>query len=446
MINSIIEDSYQKKEIIKKKLPIEETEKSEIFHQMKYKNLESASLIESKVKNADVTINSNIDDLLTYAAPDSKNKTIREQFVHFNKEVIASEPIIKAKKRPEKHLFKGDFSLSDKMKKTKIREFSFLGRSKTFYEQFSKINATKNKNFKNIKKTKFKNKSMLVNIYRPESMKVEIAKKNNNLSMNNDSLFITKLPKTDFFPNKTNVIFNKFNTIKLSSKEQKLRKIQKIVKESNSHMLDIYNGLRDIKQNKVNTFNSLMFSFPQSKQSDVRTIKTVRSLRNIDKFINLHLQKNQSVVSMNKKFHTLFQKIFHNKKYSNDKFDARTIMDPLDKIAKGSYKEIKMDNLINNTLGQRIWIKKSTANIISYGKSCQKISDDIFYKERKRIISIYPKIEEEAKIIVPKRKIDKKNPLFKRLIANVNKLNEVFLEEYDLLKRVNRRMRKHKIK
>ena len=181
-------------------------------------------------------------------------------------------------------------------------------------------------------------------------------------------------------------------------------------------------------------------------QPDYKTIKSGRSLRNIDKFINLHLQKNQSVANVNRKFQTLFQKIFHNKRFSNEKLDARTIMDPLDKFVKGSYKEIKLDNVINQSLGQRIWIKKYTANIVSYGKSCQQISDDIFYKERKRIIAIYPKIEEEAKILVPKKRIDKRNPLFSKLIDNVNKINDVFLEEYNLLKRVNRRMRRNKIK
>ena len=83
--------------------------------------------------------------------------------------------------------------------------------------------------------------------------------------------------------------------------------------------------------------------------------------------------------------------------------------------------------------------------MVSYGKSCEQISDDIFYKERKRIISIYPKIEEEAKVVVPKKKINKKNPLFKGLIENVNKLSDVFNDEYKLLKKINLRMRKHKI-
>ena len=289
---------------------------------------------------------------------------------------------------------------------------------------------------------------MIDNVYHPESAKVPISKKNKIHNLNSDSFFITKIPNTNFFPNKTNIILNNFNSTKITSKEQKLRKMRKLIKESNSHMLDIYTGLKNIKQNKITSFDNIIDSNsgPKSQKSDYKAIKSGRSLRNIDKFINLHLQKNQSVANVNRKFQTLFQKIFHNKRFSNEKLDARTIMDPLDKFVKGSYKEIKLDNVINQSLGQRIWIKKSTANIVSYGKSCQQISDDIFYKERKRIIAIYPKIEEEAKILVPKKRIDKRNPLFSKLIDNVNKINDVFLEEYNLLKRVNRRMRKNKIK
>ena len=121
-------------------------------------------------------------------------------------------------------------------------------------------------------------------------------------------------------------------------------------------------------------------------------------------------------------------------------------MDPLNKIIKGDYKEVKLDNSVNKKLGQRIWIKKSTANIVSYGKSCNQIGNDIFYKERKRILGIYPKLEEEAKLLVPKKKIEIRNPLFERLRKNVNKINDIFLDKYNLIQEVKIRMEKRKIK
>ena len=119
MIDTIIENSYQKKVEIRKKISMDEAEKNEVFHQIKNENYESSTLIDNKVKKADFTINSNIDNLLSYSVVDADNKKIREQLLKFQKEIIASEPLImKAKKKKNKHLFKGDFTLSEKMQKT----------------------------------------------------------------------------------------------------------------------------------------------------------------------------------------------------------------------------------------------------------------------------------------------------------------------------------------
>ena len=165
MIDTIIENSYQKKVEIRKKISMDEAEKNEVFHQIKNENFESSTLIDNKVKKADFTINSNIDNLLSYSVVDADNKKIREQLLKFQKEIIASEPmIIKAKKKKNKHLFKGDFTLSEKMQKTKVKEFSFFNKNQkylAYLERFSsKVNSNKNKNLRNINSNNnFKSKS-----------------------------------------------------------------------------------------------------------------------------------------------------------------------------------------------------------------------------------------------------------------------------------------------
>jgi len=445
MIDNIIEESYHNKVRQIKKVSLEESEKGEIFHKVINQNFEG-SLIKNKVRNADATINSNIDNLMSFSMVDSKDKKIREKLSKIRFSMLSSEPINKInkiKKKQSRHIFKSDFTLSEQMKKTKIKEFSFFNKPKKIiskYATISKLNSIRNKNF--TKYNNIKNKGMFNTIYRPESAKIELVKKKQNLSVNNDSLFITKLPNSDFFQNKTNVVVRKLNS-RVNSKDEKLRKMRKIVRESNSQMLDIYTGLKNLKQNKFNTFNGLMSSsYPKSKKMDVGKLKSARNLRNIDNFINLQFDRSRSVAYINRKFKTLFHKIFHYKKFSNEKLDARTIMDPLEKIIKGDYREVRLDNTVNKTLGQRIWIKKTTANIVSYGKSCAQIPDDIFYKERKRLLGINPKIEEEAKLIYPRRKIDKRNPMLKKLVKNIDIINDIFLEEYNLLKRVNKKWKK----
>jgi hypothetical protein len=57
--------------------------------------------------------------------------------------------------------------------------------------------------------------------------------------------------------------------------------------------------------------------------------------------------------------------------------------------------------LIKNDIGldsENIWMKKSTANLILFGKSFLNLNDIHFYQERKRILADYPKLEKEAEI------------------------------------------------
>jgi len=45
-------------------------------------------------------------------------------------------------------------------------------------------------------------------------------------------------------------------------------------------------------------------------------------------------------------------------------------------------------------------MKRSTANLLDFGQVSQPMYDDVFYKERKRIIESYPLHEKDAKIDV----------------------------------------------
>ena len=447
MIDNIIEESYTKKRRQKVKKAEKESEKNDVFHKLKNGRFKSSLLVNNKFRNANTTINSSIDNLLWYTVIDTGNPKINEQIFKLRKAKFMSEPHNKSKNILNKHLFKSNFSNSDKMRKTIIQEFSFMKKDKDIHSSLAKstkMTSIKNKNLKNIKRD-ITNNSTLNFMHNNDYTNSYFTKKTQNLSVNkSDTFFITKVPETNLKENKTICVLSNRNR-NFMSKLKKLRKVHKLVKESNSQMLDIYTGLQNIKENKITTFNSIMNLNPNSQSTELEKNKMERAMRNIDKFLNLNSQKSQSVANINRKFRNLFRKIFENKKYTNDKFDPRTISNPFDKIIKGGYKEIKLDNNISRTLGQRIWIKKSTANIVSYGKSCEKIPDDIFYQERKRILDIYPKIEEEAKISVQRKRIERRNPLLNRIVNNINRLNNVFLEEYNVVKRIKRKLQKYKI-
>ena len=376
MIANIIEESYHKKNMPKKKINFNYSEPKEPFHQMEVEKLNHSTSINWKVKRTEKKIYDDIDELLIFSLIEDEDKTSnnynKNYYFKIHQIKTPKVQLIKKKPKPTKYLFKGDMLMSEKINKTKIKEFSFSKTTKNKMHQLL--------NFKKEDKNSPKNKNKINNIispFHPLSAKYSCINPSKfyNIS-NSDCFFITKLPS----------YYNKNSRFK--SKEDKLKRMKKIIKETNTNMLDIYTGLKNMKQNIFSTYDDPL---------SIKDTKSKKRFRNTDNILGL--QKSQSVSVINRKFKRLFRNIFANKKFSNEKLDARTLLDPLDKITGGSYKEVKLDNIVNNKIGQRIWIKKSTANIVSYGKSFQLISDDIFYKERKRIIGIYPKIEREAEII-----------------------------------------------
>ena len=96
MIDCIIEESYQKKNKRKVEAIQEEVDKSEVFHNMENDiKFKSSLLINRKVKNADMTINSHIDSLLSFSNDNQKTKFIKEHISKLKKQIFISEPLNK---------------------------------------------------------------------------------------------------------------------------------------------------------------------------------------------------------------------------------------------------------------------------------------------------------------------------------------------------------------
>ena len=416
MISNIIEESYKRKYKPKTKIKFNCPDAKEPFHQIEVERLNHATGINWKVRRKAKYINDRIDRLLLYTfieEDEEENKNQRKLHIKSRQINTLHASSFQKKLKQSKYLFKGDMTIADKINKTKIKEFYL---SNTLKKVKSKSTANLMKQDKKQNSSREITKQMTSNNYFPLSAKIQNSNIKYNSISNDDCFFITKLPN-----------YYTYKSSSVKSKERKLKKMRKIIKETNSHMLDIYTGLKNMKQNKFTTYDNPLH---------IDRTKFTKGFRNIDR-LKLGMEKNLSVSYIKRRFKKLFQNIFENKKFSNEKLDARTILDPLEKITGGGYKEVRLDNNINKKIGQRIWIKKSTANIVSYGKSFQKISDDIFYKERRRIIGIYPKIEKEADLFIPHRKIEKRNPLINKIKDNVEKINNVFLCEYKLLSRIN---------
>ena len=111
------------------------------------------------------------------------------------------------------------------------------------------------------------------------------------------------------------------------------------------------------------------------------------------------------------------------------------VLDPLKLKDKDQMlKQIKKDEGINS---QNIWIKRSTANLVSFGNAFLYLADDYFYREHKRIVSKYPEIEKDADLPIPKNNnisIIKKMHKLKmeqnsRLIQDLNYYNKLIVNQ-----------------
>ena len=117
-------------------------------------------------------------------------------------------------------------------------------------------------------------------------------------------------------------------------------------------------------------------------------------------------------------------------KKKNDTKELKSIFGPLADGFREGLKEVKRD------AGQYIWIKRSTANLISFGNSFKLMADDTFYKEHKRIIEKYPSLEMDAKIILPKKEVKENKEIINKLENNEKTINNIFNESEKIVKGV----------
>lgn len=79
-------------------------------------------------------------------------------------------------------------------------------------------------------------------------------------------------------------------------------------------------------------------------------------------------------------------------------------------------------------------MRRPTANLISFGQVSQSMNDEVFYKERKRIVKSYPLYEKDANIDVKEKKKEFLNPNIKlklslKRIDNLVKTNKILLKK-----------------
>ena len=259
-------------------------------------------------------------------------------------------------------LYKSDV-LQGPIKLTKTKEFNFMNRSKDRIANMLTLlnNYTKKKEISDSHSFE-KNKNKVSSDLKNSSTQF-VESKNKSLSNN-------KYINREFIINHQKEKLQKINNIRkiLCLKSRNISIDDKSFHNSFSNK-DI--SIKECEENKDSNKDNL--------------IKVIRILK----------KPKQLKKSNTKKINNIFKKYIKEK---NEDKQLKSILDPLRTGFKSNLKEVQK---IEGKDKQNIWMKKSTANIISFGNAFQIMDDSDFYREHKRIISVYPGIEKEANLLVP---------------------------------------------
>ena len=322
------------------------------------------------------------------------------------------------------------------IKLTKIKEFNMTKRQK------NKI-MEKIKHLKNLKKSLSRNDNFY-QIAKINANNDKLENNNNKLNYTNSLNTISSIININNmgYNNSTTNINNINNSISNNFYNNSLHSLKGsyFLYKNNSHRnLSVVNSIKNDNSLNVNNFITLR---------DFLT-NTTNNLEEINEKLKLFIRKNDAIKNMNynsyKKNNNKSKRETIKTFYKNRKNNYEVIhevLDPLNKKGKDELlKKIKKDE---GASIKNIWIKRSTANLISFGKSFQSLDDELFYRERKRIISEYPLLEKDANIPVP---LQKKDDIMKkfhkinleknsRLMKDLNYNNKRLV--YDIQKKINK--------
>ena len=110
----------------------------------------------------------------------------------------------------------------------------------------------------------------------------------------------------------------------------------------------------------------------------------------------------------------------------------RRVLDKSDNLLGRPLKQIRIKEDKKNKI---VWVKKSTANLLSFGQISQSMNDELFYLERKRIINNYIDFEKEADLYFNKN-APPKDYRRKTGMKNIEKIDKLLNQNLYLIKTI----------
>ena len=291
----------------------------------------------------------------------------------------------------------------NKFELTKTKEFHFNSMKDLLKLRLNKYKYKNNRNQLNFFKTssldsypsrdKIKNcNNINYNLYdNNNSFEITISK-GENKKENIEKLIIRKVPKLNI-SKKTNI-----KTMK------KIYKIHSIFNDMNKSFHNINYNLLNLYHDKNNS---------NKNENNIKKI-------NIDR---INIQR-KNIKDSN----------LQNISVENDRINYPILFEPIKELLNKPLKQIKIDNTKNNVT-KYVWMKKSTANLLIFGQVSQSMHDDVFYKERKRIVESYPLYEKDANINIKEKKKEYYSPKIK-LNASMKIVDKLIMKNKLLIKNI----------
>ena len=258
-----------------------------------------------------------------------------------------------------------------------------------------------------------------------------------------DNLLFYNLLSDNNSENKTKQL-NSSNSIHEQNKSNKSKNINKKKLFIGKKSLKL-NTLYFLNKNSEN--NNKKYKKLRNRPQSFRAFKTLRYILNdtsdnvsgINNNLKQYLLKNNLIFEG---FNSTKNKTVSNNFFNDEVKEEGKRLNKLFDFSKRKnnereLKSIKNDIGLNN---ENIWMKKSTANLILFGKILH-LDDNKFYLEQKRILEDYPKLEKDAELNtneILEKKYDSKNIIrlqkirfdkSNKKIMNINKMTDTIIDK-----------------
>lgn len=281
-----------------------------------------------------------------------------------------------------------------------------------------------------------------LNITKFQKMRIQsarqiLAQKLNKITSNLNAK--KKIMKTSEISNDTtktnnfnNYMIKNYNYVNDDSTNRKIEKIKEINTTRNT--------LNKYWKQEKNLFKKILNNKNMKNNSFKKIRKITSILNDSSKKYNIinHSLKNyshqNSFIKIKKQ---ILNKSLKQSKSQDDinnqkPLNFRRVLDKSDNLLGRPLKQIRIKEDEKNKI---VWVKKSTANLLSFGQISQSMNDELFYLERKRIINNYIDFEKEADLYFNKN-APPKDYRRKTGMKNIEKIDKLLNQNLYLIKTI----------